>query len=68
MTIPEGVEEIRTEAFDRCNNLLSLQLPASLVKIDPTAFSNCRHVMLFVYPDSYAMKYAIDTGIFYTEI
>ena len=68
MTLPEGIEEIRAEAFDSCENLLTLQLPLSVTEIDPSAFSNCRHIMLFVYPDSYALNYAKDTGIIYSEL
>jgi hypothetical protein len=62
------VEEIRAEAFESCENLLTLQIPASVTEIDPTAFAECRHIMLFVYPDSYAMNYAKDVGIIFSEL
>ena len=68
VVIPEGIEEIGNEAFDSCENLLTLELPSSITEIEPDAFSNCRHLMLFVYPDSYAMNYAKDQDMLYTEM
>ena len=68
VVLPEGLEEIQSEAFESCENLLTLQLPASITEIDPDAFSNCRHLMLFVYPDSYGENYAKDRDILYSEI
>ena len=54
--------------FENCENLLTLQIPDSVCEIHPTAFVNCRHIMLFVYPGSYALNYAKDVGILYSEL
>jgi len=43
-------------------------LPESVTYIEPDAFVNCRHLMLFVYPDSYAENYAKDRDILYSSM
>jgi hypothetical protein len=39
--IPEGVEQISTNAFSRCTELEELSLPSTLIKLDATCFSWC---------------------------
>ena len=36
--------------------------------IEPDAFMECRHRMLFVYPDSYAKEYAEERDILFSEV
>lgn len=39
--IPEGVEEINSSAFVKCDTIISVVLPASNIKIHKRAFINC---------------------------
>lgn len=43
-----GLKEIGASAFDRCNNLVSLRLPASLVTIGENAFLDCSLRSIFI--------------------
>ena len=36
--------------------------------IEPDAFSECSHLMLFVYPDSSAKDFAEERDLLYSEI
>lgn len=41
ITIPEGVEKIRPNAFSDCQALSSISLPSSVVDIENSVFQNC---------------------------
>lgn len=41
LNLPEGLEEIRKEAFAECNSLASLKIPESVVSFGENAFSGC---------------------------
>ena len=56
--ITDGVEDIRNEAFDGCGNLQTVEIPETVISIDPDAFINCRHIRLLVRPGSMAMEFA----------
>lgn len=44
LQIPEGVEKIRDNTFESCDNIKSLTLPSTLVYIGYHAFSECSHL------------------------
>lgn len=69
MTIPEGVEEIGSYAFEGCCSLRSLTLPRSLQRMD-NAFCDrwclgeeCSGLTLRVHEGSHAHRYAMDNNI-----
>ena len=43
-TIPEGVTEIGSYAFDGCRSLTSITIPESVTKIGISAFDNCSYL------------------------
>ena len=45
-----------------------IEIPKSVVRIEPDAFSECSHLMLFVYPDSSAKDFAEERDLLYSEI
>lgn len=49
---PEGVTEIGSGAFSRCDSLRSVSLPNSLRKIGRAAFARCGHLESVLIPDS----------------
>ncbi len=42
LTIPQGVSNIRTHAFNNCYNLKSLDIPDYVTSIESRAFENCK--------------------------
>ena len=63
VNISESVEEIAWGAFNGCKNLRTIVIPKSVVCIGDEAFSTS--TILIVYPDSYALEYAIETDLLY---
>ncbi len=53
-TIPDGVLVIGESAFRRCENLISVSIPAEVVRIDPGAFSECVLLASAALPDGIA--------------
>ena len=51
VVIPEGVTEIKPNAFGGCKTLKTLQLPTSLTKIGENAFRDCTSLKGVVIPD-----------------
>ncbi len=49
-SVPNGVEEISSEAFANCFQLRSIKLPNSLITIHEQAFSNCTHLTTIELP------------------
>ena len=60
--IPEGVTQIKAEAFVRCKNLKFPTLPSSLVTIGKTAFSECDSITSLRIPGKFS---TIDDYVFY---
>ena len=56
--VPDGVEEIMTGAFSKCDRLRSVTLPPSVVAILEGAFSECDHLQSVVYAKQ--PKYTIE--------
>ena len=54
VTIPEGVEEIKREAFCWCESLPSIELPSTLKIIGPWAFEGCTSLETIRVPDGVA--------------
>ena len=52
IVLPEGVKEIETRAFLRCNNLKSVHLPSTLKKIGDYAFCGCVHLLSIEIPET----------------
>ena len=52
VVIPEGVTEIRKDAFKNCRQLQAVTLPASLKTISSFVFADCRSLESIVLPDS----------------
>ena len=44
LTIPEGIEEIKPQAFRNCRSLTSVKIPNSLTSIGFSAFSGCTNL------------------------
>lgn len=60
MTIPEGVTEIKYEAFSGCRSLKNISLPNSMSVIRIGAFSNCDSLEGFAIPAGVAL---IESGV-----
>ncbi|MDE7225371.1 MAG: leucine-rich repeat domain-containing protein, partial [Ruminococcus sp.] len=51
IVIPEGIQEIRNEAFAYCAKLEEISLPSTLEKIGISAFSGCYALNTLIIPD-----------------
>jgi len=49
--LPDGVESIGNETFDKCSNLVSIALPDSLVSIGRFAFRDCTALASIIIPN-----------------
>ena len=65
-TIPNGIKEIASVAFQGNYNMTVLTIPSSVRKIENLAFVNCDNLTCKVTFGSYAHKYCKDNGIPYT--
>ena len=72
ITIPEGVESIKRYAFGENSNLSKVVIPRSVTSIEPYNFEPGMggHLIaggtkLYVYDQSYAHSYALNTGLAY---
>ena len=63
ITLPETLETLFIDSFSGCVKLTKLTIPSSVTAIAFT-LEECP-ASIYCYPDSYAMTYAIDTGINY---
>ena len=67
VTLPEGLTDIGVRAFENCPNLAELTVPASVASIGTDAFKDGPQ-LLKVYPDSYALTYAVENNLKYEII
>lgn len=51
-SIPNGVTDIWSFAFDGCNNLTSIEIPDSIINIRVYAFNDCKSLKSIKIPDS----------------
>lgn len=51
VVIEEGITRIGKDTFDNCQNLLSVSMPESLMRIEDHAFSSCSSLRSVVIPD-----------------
>ncbi|MDE6784035.1 MAG: leucine-rich repeat protein [Ruminococcus sp.] len=51
IVLPEGIQEIRNEAFAYCAKLEEISLPSTLEKIGISAFSGCYSLKTLIIPD-----------------
>ena len=61
--LPEGVETIGSGAFAGCDDLLYINLPDSLTKIEADAFDADSKVTLIVTNGTYAHEFAAASGL-----
>ena len=61
-TIPGSVTSIARNAFEGCNNLVSITIPDSVITIGVSAFSGCRSLTSLTIPNSVK---TIGTSAFY---
>ena len=47
ITLPEGLQEIQKDAFNKCTSLTEIGIPASVTKIDPTGFQQAEKLERF---------------------
>ena len=66
--LPEGLTAIGNSAFRNCGQLQSLTLPRSLTRLGSRIFSFCPRLVLTLWPDSPAEKYATDYAISYVYV
>ena len=50
--LPEGLTEIKINAFENCSSLISVKIPESVVKIGSEAFRECKSLRTIVLPDN----------------
>ncbi len=62
LTIGDGVEIIGESAFESCNDLKSISLPATITEIGSNAFFSCDSVESFVFEGTMAQWESIDIG------
>lgn len=48
--LPEGITNIRMNAFRGCRNLMSVSLPDSILRIGENAFGECANLTLMAFP------------------
>lgn len=69
ITIPSSVTSIGDYAFwYTSDGLESVIIPSSVIEIGPHAFAMCKKVVITAPKDSYAIKFAKEMNIPYTEI
>ena len=52
LVIPEGITEIKDNAFSGCTSLQSVVIPGSVTRIGNAAFADCENLSSIVIPDS----------------
>lgn len=50
LVLPEGLQEIKSNAFQSCESLQEVVLPSSLTKIEEKAFDDCDNLFEVVFP------------------
>lgn len=65
VTVPNSVIRIGNNVFQSCYNLNSVTVPVSVTEIGDEAFTLCSGLLVYVVPNSYAAKYAIEKSIKY---
>lgn len=68
MTIPKGTIRIGAYSFASCNSLEKLVVPESVKEIENTAFNSDIGLVLYVYNNSYAHRFAESRQINYVLI
>ena len=51
ISIPEGVTEIHTKAFKKCDSLTRIDIPSSVTKIGTSAFFRCEALEYLIIPE-----------------
>lgn len=67
VTLPESLADIGVRAFENCPDLAELTVPVSVTSIGTDAFKDGPQ-LLKVYPDSYALTYAVENNLKYEII
>lgn len=66
VVLPEGVKEIKQEAFAKCNNLMYVGLPESLQIIQNKAFKKCKQLKQIRLPDG--IRWVGDDAFLYSGL
>ena len=64
--VPQGIQQIKFDAFAGCRFLTTIELPDSVTSIGDRAFEKCDNLTMTVQRDSYAARYAKDNNLNYT--
>ena len=67
VTIEEGITEIGAGSFCCCTGLMTVDLPASVTAIGEGCFTDCGNAYICAPKGSYAIEYAREHGLPYTE-
>ena len=57
--IPDSVKTIKSSAFEGCSLLKEVAIPKNVREIEDSAFKGCKNLILNVYAESPAEKYAV---------
>lgn len=63
-----SITAIEEKAFEDCKYLQYVVCPKTIKSISENAFANCPNLIMYVYKDSAAKKYAVDNDIEYRHI
>ena len=65
--VPEGVELIRENVFDGCQNLTTIDLPTTLTKVEDWAFDDCDALTTINYAGTKEMWNAVEVETFLND-
>ena len=65
--VPEGVELIRENVFDGCQNLTTIDLPTTLTKVEDWAFDDCNALTTINYAGTKEMWNAVEVETFLND-
>lgn len=67
LILPEGLNEIRDNIFNGCDNLKEVVIPKSVTKIGQDAFPHNKGLVLYCYGNSYGLEFARKNGFEYKD-
>ena len=63
VVVPSGITTIESRAFYRCESLLQITIPKSVVHIGASAYTGCKNLTIHTPAGSYAEQYAKENNI-----
>ena len=67
LILPDGLNEIRDNIFNGCDNLKEVVIPKSVTKIGQDAFPHNKGIVLYCYGNSYGLEFARKNGFEYKD-